>query len=81
MDCSRGLTDCWTASWHPIADFGHLDSCRFWAWRASRLLCHSNSFLRRAAAYALSDANRALSDMKHSNTEGTPVLMIAASGG
>ena len=35
----------------------------------------------RTAAYALSDANRALSDMKHSNTEGTPVLMIAASGG
>jgi propanol-preferring alcohol dehydrogenase len=29
-------------------------------------------------AYALADANRALRDMKHSNIEGTPVLVIAA---
>jgi alcohol dehydrogenase, propanol-preferring len=33
----------------------------------------------RTAVYTLSDANRALRDMKHSNIEGTPVLMIAPS--
>jgi alcohol dehydrogenase, propanol-preferring len=33
----------------------------------------------RTAAYALPDANRALLDMKHSNVEGTPVLVIAHS--
>jgi propanol-preferring alcohol dehydrogenase len=32
----------------------------------------------RTTAYALADANRALRDMKHSNIEGTPVLVIAA---
>jgi alcohol dehydrogenase, propanol-preferring len=31
----------------------------------------------RTVAYALPDANRALRDMKHSNIEGTPVLVIA----
>jgi propanol-preferring alcohol dehydrogenase len=30
----------------------------------------------RTTVYALKDANRALSDMKHSNIEGTPVLLI-----
>jgi alcohol dehydrogenase, propanol-preferring len=32
----------------------------------------------RTTGYALADANRALRDMKHSNIEGTPVLVIAA---
>ena len=32
----------------------------------------------RTAVYALVDANRALRDMKHSNVEGTPVLVIAS---
>ena len=30
----------------------------------------------RTTAYPLADANRALRDMKHSNIEGTPVLVI-----
>jgi propanol-preferring alcohol dehydrogenase len=35
----------------------------------------------RTTAYALADANRALLDMKHSNIEGTPVLVIATGEG